>query len=154
MEKTLQDILNTYQITTNTQAIEPCFEGEAKAVVREEGGAVYFVKQTPAAIISHACLENGSSLKGRGDAVKHLTGFIRRKPIPIDEKRRIFAFPIHSQRSPDNVWLFYFHVRNAKTEGLIEFRDHSTMSTEVSAYSIQQQLLRTSHCMSHFTDIG
>ncbi|WP_252312061.1 competence protein ComK [Sinobaca sp. H24] len=50
--------------------------GEAKAVVREEGGTLYFVKQTPAAIISHACLENGSSLKGRGDAVKHLTGFI------------------------------------------------------------------------------
>lgn len=153
--KTLSmEILQSYQINTSTQAIEPCFEGNAKALVREEGGAQYYVKQTPAAIISHACLENGSSLKGRGDAVKHLTGFVRRKPIPIDEKRRIFAFPIHSQRSPDNVWLFYSHVRPAKTEGVIIFRDQSTMTTEASAYSIQQQLLRTSHCMSHFTDIG
>lgn len=72
------------------------------------------------------CLENGSSLKGRMDAFKHIMQ--KKKFIPIIVHASLIYFPIKSTSAYDCIWINYFsieHVVYAKKICTIYFYDHT-----------------------------
>ncbi|MFB5660997.1 competence protein ComK [Alteribacillus sp. HJP-4] len=143
-----------YFVSEKTMAFVPVFEETAQTLVYELGGRVVFTSMTPREIMSYACMERGSTMQGRHDAVKKRLGFKQKWPVPVDRLEDIYAFPLQSIRNPQNIWLFYHHVRDVKVHtknsAYIFFMDGQQLKVPVSYYTVQQQLLRTAHCQSVF----
>lgn len=150
-------VLEDYVVYNRTMALIPVFEGKAKTKILEFNGTILTTKLSPLQIIKKACLDRGSSLQGRYDAVKQRLNIRQRMPIPIDQREGIYAFPIMSAKKPENIWVFYDHVDrvacNTERKGsTIYFYDGQCITTEVSDYLIAQQILKSGRCKTVFQE--
>ncbi|SFE92839.1 competence protein ComK [Alteribacillus iranensis] len=146
-------MVEDYMVNHRTMALIPVFKGESKTKIYEVGGSVLTTNVSPIHIMKKACLERGSSLQGRYDAVKHKLGFRQRLPVPVDQQEGIYAFPIMSAKKPENIWLFYDHVDRTVCDengSIIIFYDGQQLSTSISSYIIEQQILKTGRCKTIF----
>ena len=105
-------------------------------------------KYSPLKIIDFTCMINGSTLKGRNEAVKRILNAATKLPVPISPQRGIYMFPTAAAKSPQCIWLAFEHIkgyeeRNAMT--YIEFNDGTGLFTEASLNTIDSQYKRTSH---------
>ena len=151
----MNQVLQTYNINEQTQAIMPANHTDYHSIVLETSGE-YCVKQRPQEIISHGCLARGSSYDGRREAVIYLTESKKKVPIPIDPYEPIYAFPTHSPQLYNCIWLFYQHIQTIspssnKKETCIAFSNGRSIHIPVSYYSIQNQLNRTAYCLFRFS---
>lgn len=56
------------------------------------------------------CLEHGSSLEGRAQSFRYLTGFVQKPCILVDEKREVLLFPVLGLMSYENYFINYQKV--------------------------------------------
>ncbi|THE09924.1 competence protein [Bacillus timonensis] len=154
----MNQIQSYYEITHQTMAIQSVAEIEYSAIVREEDKTI-LVRQTPLQIIKAACLEGGASYEGRRKAVTHLTGAMQKVPIPINPRRKIFAFPTHSPTTFECNWIFFHHIKSidlpkvpsSTIQSLIHFKNNQSLSMNESYYVLQKQYQRTAMCILNYS---
>ncbi|RFB18204.1 competence protein [Bacillus sp. HNG] len=148
-------IHNDYEINPDTLALLSIAHIDYATIVLE-GHQMLYVKKTPLQLIKTACLEGGSTYEGRRKAVTHLTGAIQKVPIPINPRRKIFAFPTQSPNAFECNWIIYHHIKaivstqNHQTQSIIQFKNHYELPMNESHYLLQKQYTRTAMCVLQF----
>ncbi|SFQ24878.1 competence protein ComK [Salibacterium halotolerans] len=127
-------------------------DGDVRTRIYETGGSV-FSAQPVTSIIEEACLEGGSSLAGRLTYVKNKLGFKYRRPVPVNEKSSIYAFPLPGGREGENSWFFYSHVLRVEMDKYdqgtyLVFRNGERVKVNASLYHAKQQILKTGRCQT------
>ncbi|MEH7379101.1 competence protein ComK [Bacillus sp. JJ1533] len=154
----MNQIQEFYEINPQTEAILSVAEIEYSAIVLEEDRKI-LVRQTPLQIIKTACLEGGASYEGRRKAVIHLTGAIQKVPIPINPRRKIFAFPTHSPTTFECNWIFFHQIKaiapakisSPTIQSIIYFKNNQSLSMNESCYVLQKQYQRTAMCILQYS---
>lgn len=153
----MNNVLSNYQINKQTLALLPAHHLDYQTIVLE-GDRELYVKQMPLQLIEQACLEGGSTYEGRRKAVVYLTGAKNKVPIPISPWNKIYAFPTHSPQVFECSWIFHPHVRSVAPSPkdplttIITFLNGKELTLNVSSYTIQQQIQRTSSCILRFSN--
>lgn len=140
-------VLNKYVISNETIALLPARKIGYSTIAWEKDRKVY-VRQTPLEVIKVNCLDNGASYEGRRDAVKHLTPYKKKLPIPISQKKEIYAFPTHATHNFECHWLFSEHIltilkRSTTNESTVHFKNNQVLPLAVSPYILNKQFHRT-----------
>ncbi|MFD2705625.1 competence protein ComK [Salibacterium lacus] len=152
MESTLE-FRAVYEVTKNTVGVVSMLDGEVRTKVYEKDGSIIFTKQPVDSILEEACLEGGSSMAGRLTYVRKKLGFKYRRPVPVHEKEGIYAFPLHGSPGNEDSWFFYSHILRAEVDKYdqrtyLVFRNGQRAEVNASYYHAQQQILKTSRCIT------
>lgn len=138
----------THEITPLTIAVLAHREedgGSSTCILEEE--AKYYVKNSPSKLINDACEFFGSSLRGRQEGTRHISGITHKAPIAIDPYSGMYFFPTISPSSPDCSWIAHTHVHRvyeaANQQTKIVFKNGKTITLGVSVGSIINQVNRT-----------
>lgn len=79
-------------------------EGGRNTIVRYDGSREY-IKETAAEYLGRRCVMCGSTMKGRTEAVRQLTGWKQKIPVLISERTQEIWFPVISPDDPDCTWI-------------------------------------------------
>lgn len=149
-------IRNNHLLTEEDQALISASHEEYRTIVCTPSGPLY-IKKDPIEIIKESCLRDSSSYEGRREAVKHMTGFINKVPIPISTSKNIYAFPTSSPSNPNCVWLLYNHIKEIEKvqdeelhRTIVHFHDGSSIPLQASHHVLENQFLRTARCKNLF----
>ncbi|WP_405098912.1 competence protein ComK [Oceanobacillus sp. FSL H7-0719] len=153
------NVLDDYTIQDNVIALLPANSNEYRTIVLTSNEKLY-IKLTPLEIIKASCYHNFSSYEGRREAVKYLTNFQNKVPIPVNTSGGIYAFPTKSPTNDDCVWLFYHHIKSIvdnqkggmKSEfpSTVHFVNNTELPLNISHFSLSHQFYRTAVCKSMF----
>ncbi|MGM8212040.1 competence protein ComK [Virgibacillus sp. W0430] len=120
--------------------------GNTHTYVMEEQGA-FTVRQSPSKMIDYACKFFGSSLKGRQEGTKDISGITHKAPISIDPISGMYFFPTASPTNANCSWIAHSHINkinqaeNQKTE--IVFKNGKKIILDISFGSMLNQVQRT-----------
>lgn len=107
----------------------------------------FFVKMKPTLVMDRSCRYFGSSLKGRQDGTKELTGITYKAPIAVDPTNEIYMFPTISPHKDTCAWISHSYILNYQSIGpektLITFTNKKSIILNVSKGSFENQLNRT-----------
>ncbi|WP_245676742.1 competence protein ComK [Bacillus solimangrovi] len=137
-----------FEINENTMAIvaERRIEGSIYSRVLELDGEVV-VPVKPAKIIDDSCRYFGSSLKGRQEGTKAITGISYKSPIAIDPSSGIYMFPTNSPRCNHCSWIAHQYISHyaPSDDGRtsVTFTNGQSLLLEISFRSFENQLNRT-----------
>lgn len=93
--------MNNYEINNNTIAL--IFNNYKTYVYEVDKELV--INKKPNEIIKYSCEYFGSSLKGRIEGTKYITGITHKAPIIIEETKEIIFFPTSSPRLDTCCWI-------------------------------------------------
>lgn len=130
------------------------------------GGAIYpqyslesnrelHIRQIPLQLIKEACLKHDwTTYEGRRQAVIHHTKYKRKVPIPIHMEKQIVAFPTHSPKDFNCIWIFSNNLlsinnHSEKDKTVITFRNGRILLVNVSPHIIQKQHERALTCLTY-----
>lgn len=120
--------------------------GDAVTRVIEED-AEYVVDHSPTKIIDHACRFFGSSLKGRQDGTRDISGITHKAPISIDPSSGMYFFPTTSPSNRRCSWIAHSYIdkirKAADKRTEIQFTNGRKIVIDTSYGSIMNQLQRT-----------
>ncbi|MGY4688920.1 competence protein ComK [Salibacterium sp. K-3] len=153
--ESILEFRKTYQVHTGSIGLVPVMEGEARTKVYERGGGLILTGQTIKEIMQEACLDGGSSMEGRLTYVTEKLGLKYRRPIPVNENKKIYAFPLHGEKDNRHSWFFYQHVLDAeagKYDGwtYLVFRDGQRIPVDASLNHAKQQIMKASRVQTMF----
>lgn len=142
--------MRNYLINEDTLAILP--EGTSDSLVIEKNNK-FIVHRKPNNIIKANCSMHGSSLQGRLDGTRNLTGYTYKAPIIIEEKSNIIAFPTKSPRLERVAWIILDNVDCAyrdkvNRDNIIRFNDGQTIIVDSSLNILNNQILRATRLSS------
>ena len=146
-------ILESYIINELTLALIPSLNSEYKTVVIENDKMLR-VNQTPLEIIEHTLLLQWTTYEGRRRVVTHHTLFQRRVPLPIDIKKRVVAFPTHTERDSNCKWIFYKHISKYfcspdKKGTIIVFKNDQHVKVDITPENVRKQCDRAMTCIAY-----
>ncbi len=75
-----------------------------------ENSEVIETDASPEKILEAMCLSCGSSLRGRRDAFRFLTGAVQKAAVLISERSQLIYFPLTGNRDPGQIWICYNDV--------------------------------------------
>lgn len=107
----------------------------------------FLVKMNPTMLMDRSCKYFGSSLKGRQEGTKEITGITYKAPVAVDPLNEIYMFPTISPYKDTCTWishsyiLNFFSVGREKTE--VFFTNHHSIILDISKGSFENQLNRT-----------
>ncbi len=120
--------------------------GDAVTRVIEED-AEYVVDHSPTKIIDNACRFFGSSLKGRQDGTRDISGITHKAPISIDPSSGMYFFPTTSPSNRRCSWIAHSYIdkirKAADRHTEIQFTNGRKIIIATSYGSIMNQLQRT-----------
>ncbi|MCF3942047.1 competence protein ComK [Oceanobacillus alkalisoli] len=109
--------------------------------------AEYVSHLSPSKLIDNACMFFGSSLKGRQEGSRVISGLTHKVPISIDPASGMYFLPTYSPTSPKCSWLSHSHIGDViqLDEGNAEvlFINGKTITLDVSYGSLTNQVRRT-----------
>lgn len=142
-----KNLIPHYEITPQTIAVIAQVEdGKTTSLILEEE-AQYETFESPSKVIDQACKFFGSSLKGRQEGTREISGLTHKAPISIDPQSGMYFFPTASPVKYNCSWIAHTHIktiREAKygmTE--IEFNNEKKIIFDVSLGSMMNQIQRT-----------
>lgn len=144
-----------YELSSLTMLMLPKFDcyGHIYTKVLEEHREV-IVKKSPRQIIESACIYFGSTIKGRQDATREITGFTHKVPIAVEPYNDIYFFPTHSPDLLENSWLSHSHIYQIKhvadKQTKVIFYNSQSCILDVTPGSLNNQLQRTAHLRYSF----
>jgi|SRR5690625_719719 len=144
-----------YELSSLTMLLLSKFDryGEIYTKILEEHQEV-IVKTNPREIIESACVYFGSTLKGRQDATREITGFNHKVPIAVEPYNDIYFFPTHSPDLLENSWLSHSHVYQIvhvdDNQTKVIFYNGQSCVLDVASGSLNNQLQRTAHLRYSF----
>lgn len=107
----------------------------------------FLVRMNPTMVMDKSCKYFGSSLKGRQEGTKEITGITYKAPVAVDPLNEIYMFPTISPYKDTCTWishsyiLNYFSAGREKTE--VFFTNHNSIILDISKGSFENQLNRT-----------
>ncbi|WP_017754302.1 competence protein ComK [Calidifontibacillus oryziterrae] len=142
-------ILDEFEISPYTMAIVGEKGNKDSPVYSRilEVESEFLVKMKPMMVMDRSCKYFGSSLKGRQEGTREITGISYKAPIAVDPLNEIYMFPTISPYKDTCAWishsyiLNYFSVEREKTEVL--FTNHTSIILDISKGSFENQLNRT-----------
>ncbi|HLR59158.1 MAG TPA: competence protein ComK [Pseudogracilibacillus sp.] len=140
--------LYTYEISPLTMAVL-AIENEDGIINTQiyESEADYLIHKSPVKMIDHACRYFGSSLRGRQDGTKDISGITHKAPISIDPVSGMYFFPTASPRNKNCSWIAHSHIdfiqptENQMTE--VHFKNGHKITLDISYGSMMNQIQRT-----------
>ncbi|WP_156854612.1 competence protein ComK [Oceanobacillus sp. AG] len=139
---------SSHEISPLTMAIIASRDKEGRLIsyILDES-AEYVSDKSPSKLIDEACMFFGSSLKGRQEGSRVISGFTHKVPVSIDPASGMYFLPTYSPTSPKCSWLSHSHVDDVipLTEGDTEvlFINGKTITLDVSYGSLTNQVRRT-----------
>ncbi|MBR3119127.1 MULTISPECIES: competence protein ComK [Oceanobacillus] len=138
----------SHEITPVTMAILSLRDVNGDAVTRViEEDAEYVVDHSPTKIIDNACRFFGSSLKGRQDGTRDISGITHKAPISIDPSSGMYFFPTTSPSNRRCSWIAHSYIdkirKAADRHTEIQFTNGRKIIIATSYGSIMNQLQRT-----------
>ena len=112
-----------------------------------EKNKIFIVNKTPNKIIKNNCKLNGSSLEGRLDGTKYLTGYTYKAPILIKDNENIIFFPTSSNRLKDVAWISLNNLKTCYFDNNtnicnIIFYNNVIINLKISLNIINNQILK------------
>src|SRR5699024_12134959 len=80
-----------------------------------ENEANYLINKSPVKMVDHACRYFGSSLRGRQDGTKDISGITHKEPITIDPASGMYFFPTSSQSNKNCFWIAHSYFNFIQT---------------------------------------
>ncbi|KGX84798.1 competence protein ComK [Pontibacillus litoralis] len=113
-----------------------------------EDGEKFYVDSPPIKLMDQACKFFGSSLRGRIDGTKEVSGITHKPPIAVDPVNGMYFFPTISPQKKNCSWIAHSHIdhiRKCKGDSntTIVFKDKYSIEVSVSKGSIWNQVQRT-----------
>ncbi len=112
-----------------------------------EESAEYISHQPPSKIIDAACMFFGSSLKGRQEGTRSISGLNNKVPISIDPISGMYFFPTFSPWSPKCSWIAHSHIEKVNrledNRAEILFKNGKKITLNASYGSVVNQIQRT-----------
>jgi len=143
-----EHLFTHHEITPLTMAILPNYEeNNAKSSHVLEESREYIVHSAPTKVIDNACKFFGSSLKGRIEGTKDISGITHKSPIVVDPSSGMYFFPTASPMNESCSWIAHSHIdqifpkENNQTE--ILFKNGKRILFDVSYGSMLNQVHRT-----------
>ena len=143
--------MKEYEINTQTLALIPIKENKTKIIEMNKEFMVYLPCKE---IIDNSCKFFGSSLEGRVNGTKTLTGITHKAPIIIEESKKIIFFPTKSSRTTTCCWISYNNILKYEDilDGvLITFSCGKQIKLGISYTIIDNQVLRSTRLESVLT---
>lgn len=142
-----KDLIEEFEMNPLTMAILPIeYGGKLYSKVYQLDEELYSPFK-PMEIIKRSCKLYGSSYTGRKDGSRHLIGITHKIPIIIDSTNLMYFFPTTSPNKPQCAWVSHEHVKDYKkmdsTHTIVTFRNNKSIVISISAYSFENQMLRT-----------
>ena len=129
--------------TVNALEYEPA---NSRSVLYMVGGGQMYIHRNPQFVVETWCLRHGSTMQGRIDALRKLTGVRTKTPVLISEESRDFYFPLRSNernRNSSNIWLNEDKIAKLKEEGrqntVVIFSDNSRLKIPYNIRMINRQ---------------
>lgn len=155
MEDKLKNTFSTYLVHEGNNALLPGKALDYSTIVLSTFEKIY-VKSPPLKIIEESCYRDYASYDGRRKAVRYMTGYSNKLPIPVNTARKIYAFPTKSPANPDCIWIFFNRIKkledkthdsDSTNRSVVHFIDGTSLPLDVSFYTLEQQYKRTKHCI-------
>ncbi|WP_085522180.1 competence protein ComK [Tuberibacillus sp. Marseille-P3662] len=155
MEKVLTE-QDHYEISRSTMALIPYNHSLYNLKVIDTEGDHYLIK-SPTQLIHEACVARASTYDGRRKAVKMHLHIPKKVPIPVSPIENIYVFPTHSPDQFHCHWIAYRHIHDIHSltnqTSLVTFKNGRQLKLNLSYYSLEKQLHRTTYCMSSYSKI-
>lgn len=145
-----------YSIETTTLALVPYAHPHYQTKIWDERG-IFYSNDTCNQLINAACLRNGSSARGKQEAIRTILQFKQNIPIPISFQQRICAIPSTSSRKWECIWFFYTHIkefRPCENKTLVRFHNGDELLINSSLYYANQQLWKAGHILTSFQSVS
>lgn len=143
------NMIKEYEINPDSMLIIPIRYGSklySRIVELEREMIVPF---RPSVVIDKSCKYFGSSLSGRLNGAKHLTGYTQKVPITIDPTNNVIFLPTHSSTNEQCHWLALRHIVSLKSETssstLVTFSNDKSYIIPASKWSLVNQIGRSAH---------
>ena len=142
--------MNNYLINSNTLAILPTGNSHSLVIEKDQK---FIVNKRPNYIIKSNCNMYGSSLKGRLDGTRVLTGYTYKAPILIEDKTCLVLFPTSSPRLENVAWINLENVTcayrdNQKQANMLKFNNGISVKIDSSLNILNNQILRATRLAS------
>lgn len=149
-EENIELVFPCYILNPDTMMIAPVSTSDGKILSRvHEKGKCFIVTEPPRRIIMKSCKHYGSTLKGRMERTKELTGYVYKLPIVVIGNSPIYLFPTHSPEHKECTWFFHEWICNVEKaengDAKITFPNNITVIVPVSYDSIDKQASRTAN---------
>src|SRR5699024_10788309 len=142
------NLTSNYEITPQTIAVIAQVDenGKSTSLILEEE-TEYSIVQAPSKVIDQACKFFGSSLRGRQDGTREISGLTHKAPISIDPQSGMYFFPTTSPVKYNCSWIAQTHVKTIyeAEHGMttIEFNNGKEVVVHISTESMMNQIQRT-----------
>ena len=136
--------MEKYEINKETAAIVGVNDNLTKVLEKDKE---YFIGDSSYSIMEHSCEYFGSSYSGRNIGSKKMLGANYKVPIIVEESNDIIFFPISEIDNPKCIWIalkWFDRVEEEYGKTYIYLKNGKKICTKVSAYSIDNQVLRSS----------
>ena len=134
-----------YIINGNTLWIE---RKENKIYINEMGFNKVIYNGNIREIINKSCLYYGSSYHGRIQGSSLILEANYKLPIIIKDNAELIVFPLVTSTLKDPIWFIYNNIKEyhqiKKNKVLVEFTNGQTEAFNVSFYTFNQQILKSS----------
>ena len=112
-----------------------------------EEHAEYISKSLPSKVIDAACMFFGSSLRGRQEGTREISGLTHKAPISIDPGSGMYFFPTISPTNPRCSWISHSHIEKTMPmedgKSKLMFKNGKAVILDVSYGSLINQINRT-----------
>ncbi|MYL32319.1 competence protein [Pontibacillus yanchengensis] len=147
-----------FEVTPFTQAVVADKDENGKTVSYVfEGNEGFYVNSTPKKLIDQACKYFGSSLRGRQDGTKDVSGITHKAPIAIDPVSGMYFFPTTSPQHSNCSWISHTHIDHVKRakddmSTIIVFKNQKNVKLTISHGSLLNQIQRTAQFRYKLTE--
>ena len=83
--------------------------GYITKLLLKDGTAAYTDRE-PVSLLNEWCLLFGSTIQGRIDAYKAVTGHKQKCPVLLSSASRMCVYPLYGADNEDNIWLVYNQI--------------------------------------------
>lgn len=135
--------MKDYIINGNTLAIVPL--SKKKCVIYEDHN-YYIINERASKVMDENCKFNGSTINGRIEGTKAMTGISYKAPIIINETNDTIFFPTSSPRLQDCSWINVNNIINIypkEEKCLIEFQNKELIEVNTSYHIIKNQYFKS-----------
>ena len=136
--------IKNYEINPNTEAIIGINKYSTKIVEKDDS---YFIDDSSFSVMERSCEYFGSSFSGRNKGSKKMLGANYKVPIIVEESNSIIFFPLSEVNQPECMWIslnWFDRVEIEDGKTIIYFKNGKKIATDVSKYSVENQVLRSS----------
>lgn len=140
------DFMKDYEINKETIAVIGIDDFHSKVLEKDND---YIIKHSSYEVMDNSCEYFGSNYIGRMKGSKNILNAKYKVPIIVEESNNIIFFPLSDVDNNKCIWLslnWFDKVEQDinKKNSIIYFKNGKKLHTNISKYSIENQVMRSS----------